>query len=97
MSKVYEQMTPATWIKGEFHDTVIGPDGIGVNAHCALGWIEVAMGESMHRDIEKYDALKSKLRQAAGLDDISGEIAAWNDAPERKFEEVQAAFQKADI
>lgn len=24
-------------------------------------------------------------------------LAAWNDAPERTFEEVKAAFQKADL
>lgn len=64
--------------------------GLGMNdadATCAIGWTHRVYGSL------GFLAAQNRLKDANGIDGI----VAWNDAPERTFEEVKAAFQKADL
>lgn len=53
--------------------------------HCAAGWIRKIYGE------KDYIIAYSKLV------DVVGPVREWNDAPERTFPEVLAAFKAADL
>jgi hypothetical protein len=78
---------PKHWTRGSYFDTV---------AYCAIGCIRASFlddpYEQIHREdfIVYADALR-KLSIAANTE----EIVHWNDAPERRHEEVLAAFDRA--
>lgn len=78
--------TPAKWCKGESMRYNFNVDGY---QYCIVGALrETTYGSSM-----KYDA--AYMAFCAANPEIEGHIPRWNDSPERKHNEVLAAFDKA--
>jgi hypothetical protein len=77
------------WIKGALYtaaDGFVDCDVTEAANFCSLGAIEAASGTTDIRKAEKY--LSSAIHGWSWVDN-------WNDAEERTFPEVKAAFEKA--
>jgi len=86
--KIHEQITPATWCQGTMFQTARGKKCRLFNAFacCAHGWLLRAY---------PYGYPRARNHFVEVNDLVS--IHAWNDAPGRTFDEVKAAFRKADL
>lgn len=90
--KIHEQITPETWCQGSYGIDKHGRDVAATDpdacSWCAAGWIWKTCKDGKHRDATY------RMLRAVGADELLGH---WNDHPERTFEEVRAAFKKADL
>lgn len=76
---------PRAWIKRDLH-ALVRFDGEAVQAYCALGLL------SAHADSDLVLMKAAKvLEEAVGYPSVG----TWNDADERRFEEVLEGFARA--
>ena len=88
--KAYDLLdSPEKWTKGKYARNKAGELADIKEGAC---WcVDGALTLCYSGDSEYYKARK-RLRNVVGFS-----IIGWNDAPERTFEEVQAALRKADV
>ena len=88
--KIHEQITKETWCKGSSHKDANGDNLPSYNkaiakSHCAQGWLSLVYDPD-------FPVIKLLRELPKGMS-----IGQWNDHPRRTFEEVKAAFKKADL
>lgn len=86
--KIHEQITEETWCQGMSYQNANGSPTIASYAcrACSEAWGYEIYGEAEGND------LRAKFREVNGILNVVN----WNDAPERTFAEVHAAFQRAN-
>lgn len=87
--KIHEQITEETWCKGTaYRDRHGTPTGTSTACQaCAEAW-----GQEIYGRVARNGA-RGQFRRVNGII----KIVSWNDAPERTFSEVLAAFKAADL
>lgn len=91
---------PSAWTQG---GNARAADGETVHAFsdravcwCLVGAIRKVCWYPSGFDLVKAHRIETRIIKALGLADFS-DVMKWNDAPERKFEEVKSLVEKLDI